>query len=94
MPLGLIKLSRITFWGIFVTVCLLIILLLSKQTAQTKKKLTKQQKKKSKNGPKTNPTFFILHRSLLKIFLLSNKKSNQKIQVCLISVLKARNFFQ
>ena len=78
MPLGLIKLSRIAFPGIFVTVCFLITLLLPKQTIRTKKKLTKQ--KKYKSGPKTNPAFFILHRALFMIFLVlfSNKTKQAK----------------
>ena len=73
------SLSRIAFPGIFFTVCFLIILLLSKQTAPTKKKLTKQ-KEKYKRCPKINPTFFILHCSLLMIFLvlLSNETKQPK----------------
>ena len=43
---------------------------------------------------KINPAIYILYHSLLILFLvlLSNKKSKQKIQVCLIEILKAQFF--
>ena len=93
MAFGLTKYSRIAFLSIFVTVCFLIILLLLKQTIPTKKKLTKQRK--CKNGPKANPTFYILLYYLLIIFLvlLFNKKNNQKIEVYLKIILKSSYFF-
>ena len=100
MSLGLIKLSRIAFSGIFVTVCFSMTLLLPKQTI-TKKKLTKKKhkkkkkkKKKYKSGPKINPTFFILHRALLMIFLvLFLNKTKQPKDICIpYNWIKSSNF--
>ena len=93
IPLGLIKLSRIAFPGIFVSVCFLIILLLAKQTMPTKKKLTKQGK--YKNGSKANPTFYILRRTLLIISLgpLASKTKQPKGTGMAYSCVKSSNFF-
>ena len=66
MSVGLIKLSRIGFQGIFVTVCFLLILLLPKQIS-AKKKLTKQRK--HKNGSKANPTFYRHFIDIYKHFI-------------------------
>ena len=91
--LGLVKLSRIAFPGIFVTVCFLIILLLPKQTIPTKKKSTTQRK--YKNGPKANLTFYNLCHSLLIIFLvlLSNKTKRPRDTSMRYNNIKCSNFF-
>ena len=94
ISLGLIKLSRVVFPGIFVTVCFLIILLLSKQTIPTKKKIDKQRK--YKNDPKTNPTFYILHDFSLIIFLvlLSDKTRKPKDTSMRYNCIESSNFSQ
>ena len=94
ISLGLIKLSRVVFPGIFVTVCFLIILLLSKQTIPTKKKINKQGK--YKNDPKTNPTFYILHDFWLIIFpvLLSDKTRKPKDTSMRYNCIESSNFSQ
>ena len=61
MTLCVIKLSRIVFVDIFVTVWFLFVLLLLKQTIPTKKKSTK--KRKYKNDTKANPTFYLHNKT-------------------------------
>ena len=94
MPRGLIKLSKIAFSGIFVTIGFLIILLLPKQTIPAKKKkkpLTKQRK--YKNSPIPNSNFYILCCSLLIIFYCYYLTRQPKDTNISYNCIKSSNFF-
>ena len=82
MTLCVIKLSRIVFCGHF-CYCLIFIHTAAAETNYTDKKEINYKKKNTKMTQK--PTL---------LFICITKQINQKIQICLITLLKSQTFFQ